>query len=274
MKKYIIALLVCVLALFSFVTPALANDDLPNVVDNANLLTDEEENELELLIDDFGRDNEIDIVILTADSLEGKTAEAYADDYYDYNGYGYGANSDGCLLLVSMTEREWHLSTTGCVIDALSDDDIEYIGNQIVGDLGSGDYFVAFYNYINLVESFALHDYDNIGDYDSSYDYYTGISYDDDNESVAEIIAIGCIIGAIVTLIVISILKGQMKSVRHKALANDYLVDGSFALTGEYDHFVTSHVSKTARQSESSKGGSSTHTGSSGTSHGGGGGRF
>ena len=41
----------------------------------------------------------------------GKTAEAYADDYYDYNGYGYGENDDGLLLLVSMGEREWAITT-------------------------------------------------------------------------------------------------------------------------------------------------------------------
>ena len=30
--------------------------------------------------------------------FDGKTAQAYADDYYDYNGYGYGENDDGILL--------------------------------------------------------------------------------------------------------------------------------------------------------------------------------
>ena len=35
------------------------------------------------------------LAVVTVNSLEGKTAEAYADDYYDYNGYGYGENDDG-----------------------------------------------------------------------------------------------------------------------------------------------------------------------------------
>lgn len=35
----------------------------------------------------------------------------YTDDYYDSNGYGYGKNHDGCVLVINMKSRDWWLST-------------------------------------------------------------------------------------------------------------------------------------------------------------------
>lgn len=46
------------------------------------------------------------MIIVTVDSLNGKTVEEYADDYYDDNGYGYGENNSGILFLVAMDDRE------------------------------------------------------------------------------------------------------------------------------------------------------------------------
>ena len=79
----------------------------PLLVDNAGLLTEEESNALLNKLEDISQKYENEVGIVTVNSLEGKTAEAYADDYYDYNGYGYGENDDGLLLLISMGEREW-----------------------------------------------------------------------------------------------------------------------------------------------------------------------
>ena len=58
---------------------------LPLLVDNADLLTDEEESELEAQLDEVSERQAFDVAVVTVDSLEGKTAEAYADDFYDYN---------------------------------------------------------------------------------------------------------------------------------------------------------------------------------------------
>ncbi|MBQ8078215.1 MAG: TPM domain-containing protein, partial [Eubacterium sp.] len=78
---------------------AFAND-YEFVVDNGNLLTDEEEAKLETELDEVFGETGLCPVVLTVSSLEGKTAEAYADDYYDYNGYP----EDGCLLLVRVSD--------------------------------------------------------------------------------------------------------------------------------------------------------------------------
>jgi uncharacterized membrane protein YgcG len=80
---------------------------------------------------------------------------AYADDFYDYNGYGFGANNDGCLLLVSMEDRDWWISTTGYGITALTDAGIEYIGDEFVSYLSDAEYAKGFDMFADLVDKFV-----------------------------------------------------------------------------------------------------------------------
>lgn len=278
MKK-MIAFITTLFILLSPTVSAFAADGLPYVVDHSGLLSEDEVAILEHTLQERSESLNFDIVVLTVDSLEGKTAEAYADDYYDDTGYGYGENHDGCLLLVAMDEREWHLSTTGYGITVLTDAGIDYISQQFLGDLSSGNYYQAFTTYINLVDDFVQqadngesYDYYNLDEYDSNYnEYYT--DNDSSEGSISVAIIVGIIAGGIITFVFISILKRKMKTVYHKAQANDYFVKDSLKITGAHDIFITSHVTKTAKESKSS-GGSSTHSSSSGTSHGGGGGHF
>ena len=40
----------------------------------------------------WANNTSMDIVIVTTDDAEGKSSLAYADDFFDYNGYGVGEN--------------------------------------------------------------------------------------------------------------------------------------------------------------------------------------
>ena len=97
------------------------------IVDDAGLLTEDEITVLDAfaarLVNDYG----MDVVILTVESLEGKSSEAFADDYFDDNGYGYGENASGVLLLLSMEYRDWAISTSGDCIRIFSDRQLDNI---------------------------------------------------------------------------------------------------------------------------------------------------
>ena len=69
-------------------------------------------------------------------------------------------------------------------------------------------------------------------------------------------------------------MKHNMNTARPKGYAGEYIKYGSLDMTKESDTFMYSNVNKTEKQTDSSGGGSSTHTGSSGETHGGGGGSF
>ena len=149
MKKIVLALLLatmfCVLA-FNTVFAAMP----PRVIDDARLLTDSEKSELLSLVNEISERQGVDIVIVTVDSLGGKSARAFADDYYDYNGYG----KDGVLLLLAMNSREWYISTSGYGITALTDAGIDYISDRFLGDLSAGNYASAFTTYAELCDDF------------------------------------------------------------------------------------------------------------------------
>lgn len=240
------------------------------VVDEAGLLNDDEKTKLEEKLSEISERQQFDVVVVTTKDLQGKTAEAYADDYFDYNGYGYGASHDGCLLLFDMGNRYMHLSTTGYGITALTDAGIDYINDEIYLYARNDDWAGAFNSYANNVDKFVSQ-------------AKSGKPYDVGNmprakKTAGEVlkgVAISLVIGLIVGFIAMKKVKGDYeKAVRYKASASDYLVSGSLQVTGAYDNFMYNNVTSRRIETESSSGGSSTHTGSSGTSHGGGGRSF
>lgn len=105
MRRWISFFLLLVLLTISLpVTFAAA---LPHVVDEANLLTSHELQSLSQQAETIGDRYQVDVVILTVVSLEGKDPESYADDYYDQRGYGLGSDRSGILLLISTESRDW-----------------------------------------------------------------------------------------------------------------------------------------------------------------------
>ena len=119
MKK-VLSMMICLLMVFSL-TGVFAEDVLliapgpsahpARVVDEADLLTDDEESMLMATLDGISQEHLVDVVVVTVDSTGEKTPMEYADDYFDYNGYGFGENFDGVILLVSMEYSDWWIST-------------------------------------------------------------------------------------------------------------------------------------------------------------------
>lgn len=239
---------------------------LPRVVDNAGLLSEKEEASLMDKVNEISERQNCDVAIITVKSLQGKTATEYADDFYDYNGYGMGTDDDGILFLISMEKREWAISTHGYGIHAFSDVGQEYIMNEVRPILGEGKYFNAFETFTDLCDKF-------IGEARSDKPYDTGNMPKGSLSPTWIFKSIG--IGAVIALIVMSTIRRKLTSVKMESSAKNYVVSGSMKLNGQSDRFLYTSVSKTARPKESrSSGGSRTHRSSSGRSHGGSSGGF
>ena len=240
----------------------------PRLVDEADLLTDSEETALLAKLDEISERQQFDVAVVTVNSLGGKTPDAFADDYYDYNGYGYGENADGALLLISMEDRDWHITTCGYGITAITDAGLGYMKDQFLPDLSDGDYSGAFTTFADLCDSFVTQ-------------AKTEKPYDTGNlpkGTVSPImIVIDLVLGLVIGYAIASVRKSKLKSVRNKVEALDYTVPGSMMLTDSRDIFLNKTVTtRTIHHESSSSGGgsSSTHTSSSGRTHGGGGGKF
>ena len=263
MKKRLTSIIIAVLFCFMATGTAFASD--PRVVDQADLLSASEESELMMKLDEISERQQLDVVVVTVPGLAGKSPQEFADDYYDYHNYGFGAEKDGILLLVSMEERDWYITTTGFGITAFTDAGIEYLSDQILFWLSDGYYAEAFHTYADQCDIFITQ-------------AYTGEPYDVNNlprEPLSIIwIGISLIVGFIMAISVTGSMKSQLKTIRREPAAGSYVVDGSVRVTESREFFLYRNITRREKPKSNSKGGSSTHRGSSGTFHGGGGGKF
>ena len=248
----------------------------PRLVDEADLLTDEEETELIGELDRISLEQGVDVAIVTVVSTDGKSPEEYADDYFDYNGYGLGEDRSGLLMLRSLDPRYIHISTCGKAIEYFTDSAIDSIFDDIESAVHAENYAAAFGIFANRCENII------INGKNSSF-------IPDDDEHTPHFwygphlqfhhILIALAIGFVLSLIPMGIMKSSMKSVEKKTEAQDYVLRDSIKLTNSSDMFLYKNVTKTEIEHESSSGGgfsgggggSSTHTSSSGATHGGGG---
>ena len=251
------------------ILPVAAEDgfrsEYSRLTDSAGLLSDEQRENILSALDEISVRQKFDVVIVTLESLgDYSSAMECADDYYDYGGFGYGADHDGVLLLISMEERDYWISTCGYGITVFTDRNIDYLKEQIQPYLSSGDYYEAFNTFILWTDQY-VNDARN-----------GSTSYADADIPLSPLwFVIAFIVGMIISGITGAGMKGQLKSGRPKFRADRYVRDGSLNVTSSRDMFLYSSVLRTAKpEPESSSGGSSTHTSSSGTTHGGGGGKF
>ena len=149
MKKRILAMIFVLVLCFCTVIPAFAVDadgfvsEYERVQDMAKLLSESEREALIKTLDELSERQKMDVIVVTTNTLDGKKPMEYADDIYDYCKYGYGEKRDGLLFLVSMEDRDWWISTCGYGITAFTAAGLQYIGEQMVEDLGDGTYAAA-----------------------------------------------------------------------------------------------------------------------------------
>ena len=236
------------------------------LTDSAGILSEEEAQTILAKLDEVSERQKFDIVILTVDSLEGSTATEYADDFFDYYGYGYGEEKDGILLLVSMEDRDWALSTHGYGITAFTDAGCDYIADQFKSSLSNGEYETAFEIYIDQCDAFVT----------QAREYRP---YDNSNLPKKPLgiiwIPVALVLGFICAVSIVGGMKRQLKTVTRKTTAGNYQKKGSLKVTESRDLFLYENVTRTAKPKESEQdSGSSTHTSSSGETHGGSSGKF
>ncbi|MEE0464568.1 MAG: TPM domain-containing protein [Lachnospiraceae bacterium] len=276
-KIKLIAASLCTSALIGgaplLATPVLAEESSKvskdYVVDNADLLTQTEENELSEKLQDISDELQFDVVVVTTNSIGSKTATEYADDYFDYNGYGRGSNNDGALFLVDMGDRKWAISTSGYGIEAIVDSALDDMEEEIVPYLKSGDYDGAFNEFADLT-------YDIVNDAKNGKSYSNSTTSTIKNhKNIGTNLIVAFSIGAGISLIIILVYRSKLKPVKFQKEAKEYIVPGSFNLRRSDDVFLYFNITKVPipKNNDSDDSGSF-HSSSSGSSHGGSSGSF
>ncbi len=256
MKKIIFSLIITA-ALILSVTSVIFAEGQNQLLDYADILTEDEETALLELLTQIKNSEGYDIAVVTVKSLDGKSKEAYSDDFYDYNGYGVGSDSSGILLLISMDphNRGFHFTTYGRPDDNITEEEVEYILDDIYTPISNGNYYDACI-------AFAY-----------SAEQYISQSSEDDN--IFANILISLVIGFILAFITVTVMKGKLKSVRLSDNASQYIVQNSLKLTARSDIYLYKTLNRTPiPRNNSSNGGGGSHVSSSGRTHGGGGRSF
>ena len=206
MKKALAVLLLLLL----LVSPALAESS--RVVDQADVLTQEEEQRLAEYITNIRQKYKFDLLILTMDSIGDRQGDYYAADYFDNNGYGEGPNHDGvCFFYVREGDRNENtvfFVKTGSGERIFTPDVDDEIAEQIRPYMRQKNYGGAFATYVLQVENRLE----------------TQQPINRANRMLPIFLLVGLLIGVMVALA----FKSQMKTVRRKSGAMSYVRDGSF----------------------------------------------
>lgn len=247
------------------------NSEAPaeRVYDYADVLTDQEEEDLRQYIAETEKKRHIDIVLVTfSQSVEGAEAmEQYglrsqsweqnmqdiADDFWDENHYGYnrGFEGDGVLLLHNWYEGQngEHLSTSGSVERAFSVGDIDQV-LYAVDDHYATDPYKAYRAYVTEVS--------RLMDTSLKLPFSWGTVF----------------ILPIIIVFIYAASSSSQKKAENTVVVNAYVAGGKPELRDRTDAFLRKSVVTRKIESSGSSGGKSGggghHHSSSGASHGGG----
>lgn len=214
-------------------------DGIAYVIDHG-VLSIQEEDLLNEQVYEVVRKYHILIQIKVIDSLGSKSAQRYADNYYDdYLAHQYDGN--GILLLIALEDREWAVTTNGETVRVITNNDIDSIMADVLPDLSSGNYYDAFSAFVDGVDR-----------------EYQSFIPDEDTDGFApwQILVVSLLIGIAIGGIVILIMRSGMKTARPQHSAVSYLQTGSYHLTQCLDLYLYSRTTRTAKPKNNGSGSS------------------
>ena len=295
-KGIMICLLICTflvmgsMAVWADQTGAVSGQ--PRVFDQAGLFSETEIIQLEEKIAQCRKSTKMDVVIVSAYADGERSAEEYADDYYDYGGFGVGKKASGVLLLYYMDGPgqpggECYISTTGTMINMLTDERIERILDDVYGDLGNRDFAGAAEHFLEDVKAYVKEGVES-GQY--TYDRDTGEIVRYHSIRLYEVAIAMVIAGISAGSVCLDIKKRYAMKQSSREVSNSlqaYRADCAFHFSVAGEKMVNKYVRSVpiprntssgsggrGHSGSSSAGRSTIHTSSSGSSHGGGGRRF
>lgn len=295
-KGIMICLLICTflvmgsMAVWADQTGAVSGQT--RVFDQAGLFSETEIIQLEEKIAQCRKSTKMDVVIVSAYADGERSAEEYADDYYDYGGFGVGKKASGVLLLYYMDGPgqpggECYISTAGTMINMLTDERIESILDDVYGDLGNRDFAGATEHFLEDVKAYVKEGVES-GQY--TYDRDTGEIVRYHSIRLYEVAIAMVIAGILAGSVCLDIKKRYAMKQSSREVSNSlqaYRADCAFCFSVAGDKMVNKYVRSVpiprntssgsggrGHSGSSSAGRSTIHTSSSGRSHGGGGRRF
>ena len=276
--------------------PAGIDDSLPRVVDDAGLFAGTDIGVLEVYALKLAAQYEMDLVIVTKRGIGGQDPVDFADDYFDYEGYGWReeetgdiTTGSGLILLLNMVgpgNNDVVISTKGRGMEVFRDGVWERIIDAIKPELINGNYHAAAEQFLREAEGY-LEDYANgtgvyesweggvndgyydgngnyhyNGDYDNGYDPYGNNSGYERPLGYSWTVFFIAFVGLLVAWGVVSGMKRKHNTIRIAQAAQNY--QQGFQLTENQNVFLYSNTNRVRIQTETYSGGGRSGGGFSG----------
>ena len=229
------------------------------VVDEADILTADEEKALDTKLAAVEQSHKVRILIGTMQDTGGAALGKVANNVVDQ----IPADNGTIVLLLSMKERDWYISTDNKMRVRITDGKgVEYLSGEFLPDLKEGKYAAAFTTFAATTDEMLTY-YEKEGE---PYDPANAFSL------MAFGIALACalILGGTIYYV----LYEYESNVTFAAEADAYLNHDSFRLTQDEDNFLYTTVTRRTKEKKESSSGSNVSSSSRDSSHGGGGGKF
>lgn len=276
MKKRNICSLVLVLLLLNcFLISACA----AHVTDDAGLFTAQQREQLEQRAEDISQQFNFGVYIVTLpnylDESGSSNIEKFTMNYYDKNGFGYGDDKAGTMLLLSMAGRDYDLDFNSSRADEIfTYSGREQLQSRFLSYFRENDFYGGFNEYLNACEEYlqAAQDGHPVGAGEPVPDGYWENYTDYDKEKIPLWVAV--IPGVIAAALAAVFTCLPMHSAKKKRDADTYRVPGSLNLRRCSDMFLHRSVTRTPRETESSNHSSGGSHNYSGGSHSGSSGKF
>ena len=262
-----LALLLLCLSLFSLTVPRAADaSGIGNarVIDEADLLTDAEEQELDASIAAFEKAHGVRILVGnvkdTHGQVLGKIANAAIDRIMD------GGANGTIIFLLAPKDRDFYVSTDNKMRQRITDEyGIEYLADSFVPDLKDNEYGKAYTAFAVTVDEMLTY-------YEKEGKPYIPL----DPWAIVGILGTALLLAAIVYGAISSHLEEGMETTGEAAGADNYLSYSSVHLTYSKDIYIRTSEYRRAKYEKTTSSSSGSHitTSSSDSSHGGGGGKY
>lgn len=110
------------------------------VTDNAGILDDSEEHELEDIVEELELSTGWDVMLLSIDGAEGKTLKQYAEEWFG----SHTTSEDGVICLIDMDNRKMAIHTFGEAYTYITDERRDEIFDDATYSASDGDYFDVY----------------------------------------------------------------------------------------------------------------------------------
>ncbi len=230
--------------------PSDTVSQVSNITDTAGLLTESERETLEQQARTLSEAYGCGVYVVTVEDYEDYVygdAEAAAEALYRDLDLGIGAERDGVLLLLSMSERDYSLIANGGFGHyAFSLDGLDALASSFLDDFAGDDWYGGLSDYLGSCESYLAA-------------AENGEPYSGDNvpmgagarsRAILTRVAIIFLLPLIIAGIVILVLTSRMKSVAAATEAENYITD-SLILSDQYDRYTYSTETRRKVSSDS-----------------------